>query len=324
MKKLKLMRINSGEFFTEEKYIDIIEAFNNGMVKVTETNIVVVKSNNKIFESTLVKTEEDTLTVTYQGKFMDGTAFRLVKPSKLMSQNDSVIVFGSLSGDGYAVRYEMNNINSDDNESFIRSRDTGFFNASDSKAEFLLKTAKKFRIINPIIAKEHMQRFLNLMEKNNFELLKFSNIQNILNGYVLASELNLLSDQDVEKSLKDLKVSFQSKKLSRYSMRAPIKQKENYPLRREVSIKPNYESINEYFVAIHNRGFFSFLQKKPLVFFVGMKVVKVKDNEIILEGSGFSDFNEILYRIILHKPQDLIDSIRLEMIREQKIIDFYS
>ena len=122
MKKLQLTKANPGNYSKDKPVLELVKSFNNGLVEISDERIYIKTNDNKTFTSSLKKTEEDFISETFQGTYEDGTSFRLIKPSgvakqimSLQGQGES-ISFGGMTGDGYAVHFNIVEINAPDGQ----------------------------------------------------------------------------------------------------------------------------------------------------------------------------------------------------------------
>ncbi|HNY45114.1 MAG TPA: hypothetical protein PLG11_07570 [Bacteroidales bacterium] len=296
MKKLQLTKANPGNYSKDKPVLELVKSFNNGLVEISDERIYIKTNDNKTFTSSLKKTEEDFISETFQGTYEDGTSFRLIKPSgvakqimSLQGQGES-ISFGGMTGDGYAVHFNIVEINAPDSNDYSESRDTEFTSAIESKAETLVMTADSLHEFNPKMAKEHISRFMNLLSENEIELVKFEHVQNIIYGFVLAIRLNLIDEDTANKRLNEIRLRFASKDHSRFENGIHVSGPHG-GAGRVIEIIPNFELKEGYLVTIYNQDSLhpvwgNNIQMAPKQ----MKVVRKSETEIELRGFGHDMF----------------------------------
>ncbi len=330
MKKLHLTKVNPGNYSKDKPIYERLKTFNNGLVEISPTNITVKTKDNKTFTSNLRKTEQDFMSETFQGTFEDGTAFRLILPGgvakeimQLQGAGDS-ISFGGLTGDGYAVHFDLVNQTDPDTNDFQESRDTEFTSSTDSKAETLVMTADSLQEINPKMAAEHISRFMNLLKENEIEVVKFEHIQNIIYGFVLAIRLSMIDEETANEKLSQLKLRFLSSDHLRYENNIHVSGPHG-GAGRGVEIVPNFKLKEGYLVTIYNQdGNHPFWGNNIQMATKQMKVINKTENEIQLRGFGtdplgnsFSD-----YALSIHLSGNDIDHIKLHMLDRGIIIKY--
>lgn len=307
MKKLQLTKANPGNYSKDKTVFEFLKTFNNGLVEISDERIFIKTKDNKTFSSNLKKKEEDFISETFQGFYEDGSAFRLIKPGgvakqimSLQGQGES-ISFGGMTGDGYAVHFNIVEMTEPDKNDYSESRDTEFTSSTESKAETLVMTADSLQEFNPKMAKEHISRFMNLLTGNDLELVKFEHIQNIVYGFVLAIRLNMIDEATANEKLSSIKLRFASKDHLRYENGIHVSGPHGGAAR-GIEIVPNYKLKDGYLVTIFNLDGINPLwgnniQMAPKQ----MKVVRKTENEIELRGFGhdmigntFSDYGMTL------------------------------
>ena len=233
---------------------------------------------------------------TFQGFYEDGSPFRLIKPGgvakqimSLQGQGES-ISFGGMTGDGYAVHFNIVELTEPDKNDYSESRDTVFTSSTESKAETLVMTADSLHEFNPKMAQEHISRFMNLLTENEIELVKFEHIQNIVYGFVLAIRLNMIDEATANEKLNRIKLRFASKDHIRYENGIHVSGPHG-GAGRGIQIVPNFELKEGYLVTIYNQDglhplWGNNIQMAPKQ----MKVVRKSENEIELRGFGHDMF----------------------------------
>lgn len=330
MKKLKLTKINPGNYSKDKVIYERLKTFNNGLVEITTSSIVVKTKDNKTFQSSLYKTEEDFMSETFQGQYEDGTAFRLIKPGgvaknimELRGESENVS-FGGMTGDGYAVHFELAIESSPDNNDFKESGDTEFTSSTESKAETLVMTADSLQEINPKIASEHISRFMNLLEQNEIEVVKFEHVQNIIYGFVLAIRLSVIDEETANNKLNKLKLRFLSSDHLRYENNVHVSGPHG-GAGRGIEVVPNFKLKEGYLVTVYNQdGNHPFWGNNIQMAAKQMKVINRTTSEIQLQGFGtdplgnsFSD-----YALSIHLSGNDIDHIKLHMLDRGIIIKY--
>lgn len=300
MKKLKLVKVNPGSYQNDQVVCERLKTFNNGKVDLTDNKIIIKTSDNNKFASNLRKTEEDFMSETFLGSFEDGSSFRLIKPGgvakQILSAQGQVdsIIFGGMTGDGYAVHFELTELSDPDSDDIKEDRNTQFTSAEDSKAEALVQTADSLHEFNPQMAKEHIKRFMNLISENESEFLKFDHIQNIIYGFVLAIRLGVINEDSANQKLSDLKFRFYSTDHIRIENGVPTQgsiRGDNKGANRGIEIIPNFELKEGYLVTIYNQDgnhpvWGNNIQMAPKQ----MKIIHKTENHIVLRGFGTDDF----------------------------------
>lgn len=311
MKKLKLTKANPGSYQQDQEVFERLKSFNNGQVDLTQDKIIIKAIDNSKFSSKLRKTEEDFMSETFQGSYENGETFRLIKPGGVAKQILSAqgqgesITFGGMTGDGYAVHFELVDLGESNNDDFEENQNTEFTSAADSKAETLVQTADSLHEINPQMAKEHIKRFMNLLSENDSEFLKFEHVQNIIYGFVLAIRLGLINEDSANQKLRDLKFRFYSTDHIRIENGVPTQgsiRGDNKGANRGIEITPNFELKEGYLVTIYNQDgnhpvWGNNIQMAPKQ----MKTIHKTENHIVLRGFGtdvfgntFSDYGMTL------------------------------
>ena len=296
MRKLQLTKANPGNYTKDKQVLELVKSFNNGLIEISDDKILIKTKDNKIFSSNLKKTEEDFMSETFQGFYEDGSPFRLIKPGgvakqimSLQGQGES-ISFGGMTGDGYAVHFNIVEQTEPDKNDYSESRDTEFTSSTESKAETLVMTADSLHEFNPKMAQEHINRFMNLLTENEIELVKFEHIQNIVYGFVLAIRLNMIDEATANEKLNRIKLRFASKDHIRYENGIHVSGPHG-GAGRGIQIVPNFELKEGYLVTIYNQAglhplWGNNIQMAPKQ----MKVVSKTANEIELRGFGHDMF----------------------------------
>ncbi len=102
-----MARINYGDHYVEKNICDFIRSLNGGTITMTSDHLSINK-NGVLLETSVSICEEDVFTITWVGKFLDGTQFRVVKPKKQYSFMFYPITIASMFHDGYAVQFNLN------------------------------------------------------------------------------------------------------------------------------------------------------------------------------------------------------------------------
>lgn len=108
--KIVLDKVNKGNHPNEYCYADYAKQFDNCDVIIDTKELLIKKNGKEVFRSIIMPYEEDSLTITYTGKWLDGSSFRIVRPgtgiiSLLQLMGKETITFGSMYPDGYAVSF---------------------------------------------------------------------------------------------------------------------------------------------------------------------------------------------------------------------------
>jgi hypothetical protein len=330
MKKLHMTKANPGNYSKDKKIYTWLKTFNNGLVELSNSAITVITRDNKTFRSNLKKIEEDFITETFQGEYEDGTSFRLILPGgvaknilKLQGKGDS-ISFGGLTGDEYAVHFDLVDQNERDIEEFDETQDTEFISSTASKAETLVMTADSLHEFNPQMASEHIRRFMNLVSDNEIEILKFEHIQNIIYGFVLAIRLKILDEQTANKKLNELKLRFVSKDHLRYENGIHVSGPHG-GAGRGIEIVPNFKLREGYLVTIYNQdGVHPVWGNNVQMATKQMKAVHRTVNEIQLRGFGTDPLGNsfVDYGLSIHLSENEIDHIKLHLFDRGVVIKY--
>jgi hypothetical protein len=315
MKKLHLISVNPGSYTKEKPIYTRLQGFNNALVELSETSISIKGKNNQTFFSHLQKVEEDFLTISYQGAYEDGTAFRLVMPGGtakaiLVARGEGEsISFGDLTGDGYAVNFDLVDENQPDSAYNQESRDINADNPMESKAEILLATVDTFQHTNLELAKVNINRYLALLENNKIEFLKFSYVQNIIYGFGLAIRLKVINEQTANEKLSNLKYTFMSSDHLRYEQGIHVSGPHGGS-RRVVEFAPNFEQKEGYLVTIYNQdGTHPFWGDNVQMATKRMKVTEKSNHVIKLQGFGTDPMGNSFrdYAMTIHLTDQDID-----------------
>lgn len=322
MKKLHLTKVNPGNYSKDKPFYERLKTFNNGLADISTSSITVKSKDNRTFTSKLQKTEEDFLSETFQGSFEDGTSFRLIKPGGVAKQmmglqgKGESISFGGMTGDGYAVHFELVSSNEPDTKDFEESRNTEFTSSTESKAETLVMTADSLQESNPKMAIEHISRFMNLLEQNEIEVVKFEHIQNIIYGYVIAIRLSVIDEDTANKKLSNLKLRYHSKDHLRYENGIHVSGPHG-GVGRGVEVVPNFNLKEGYLVTIYNQdGLHPLWGNNIQMATKQMKVISKTENEIQLRGFGADPLGNSFadYALSIHLSGNDIEFIKLHML----------
>jgi len=128
-----MTRINLGDNSKDNSICERLKTFNNGLIELTDTSVTVITKDQKTFKSNLRKTEEDFLSETFQGSFEDGTSFRLILPGgeareimEVMGKGE-VLTFGGMTGNGYAVDFDLVEKSEPDKQDYVHHKGRGIF-----------------------------------------------------------------------------------------------------------------------------------------------------------------------------------------------------
>lgn len=330
MKKLHLNKINPGNYGKDKSIYERLKTFNNGLIELSDTSVTITTKDNKTFKSSLHKTEQDFMSETFQGSYEDGTSFRLIRPGGVAREimtaqgKGESLSFGGMTGDGYAVHFDLVDKSEPDKQEYKQDQNTEFVSATESKAETLVMTADSLKEMNPNMAKEHLSRFMNLIAENEIEIIKFEHVQNILYGYVLALRLSMLDEHSANQKLNELKLRFLSSDHLRYENDVHVSGPHGGAAR-GVEIVPNFELKEGYLVTIYNQDgnhpvWGNNIQMAPK----RMKVINKTENEIQLRGFGTDSFGASFadYAISVHLSGHEIDHIKLHMLDRGVVIKY--
>ena len=286
MNKIHLEAVNIGNFAKDKPFYERLKTFNNAKIEITDNFIKIICKNGDVFSSKLVKVEKDSLTITYEGKYEDGTPFRLVK----QISNNKWFSIGDLTGDGYAVYFNIVDLSEPDNEVFSESQDTEFISATSSKAETLIIAADSIYKSLPEMAKNYINRFINLLNENEIEIIKFKYIQNIIYGYVLGTRLSIIDEDKANSQIGSLKINFVSNSHLRYENKIMVSGP-HIGAKRLIEIKPNFKQKEGYLVTIYNLvGKHPFWGDNIQMATKQMKIISKSNDEITLRGFGYDDY----------------------------------
>jgi hypothetical protein len=325
MKKLVLVNLNPGSYSLEEKQqINIIKTFNNKLIELTENQINIYDRNDRCFNSDLLFLEEDSITKTYRGQFDGNVQFRLIRPNGiariiLEKKNEiDFVVFGSLSGDGYALHFELHDVDYADVYDFNTSQDLEFISASESKAEALVLLADDIVESDSSAASGYITRFLKLVENNDVDILKFEFVENLMYGYLLAINLSFFDENEAQNKLAKLGFRFYSTHLRVFN-----NGKEDFGyddgIDKLIEIVPNYTTRQDYIVTIYNKSSSSTEKAKDIHFSsLIMKVIKISEDEIVMKDyeSSRDDLSNSQFEIKLHMLDFEVKNVELVMIEE--------
>lgn len=322
MKKLHLKNVNPGSYSKDKPFYELLTTFNNGQIEISTTSVKIKTKDNKIFISTLRKIEQDFLSETFQGNFEDGTLFRLVTPGGVAKEimnlqgTEETITFGGMTGDGYAVHFDLVSSDHPDSIGFEESRNTEFVSSTESKAEALVITSDSLEEINPQMATEHIGRFMNLLEQNEIEIVKFEHVQNIIYGFVLAIRLSVIDEDAANRKLSALKLRYHSTDHLRYENGIHVSGPHG-GAGRGVEIVPNFKTGEGYLVTIYNQdGLHPLWENNIQMAPKQMKVIKKTEKEIQLRGFGYDPLGNPFddYALSIQLSGNDIEYIKLHML----------
>jgi hypothetical protein len=166
------------------------------------------------------------------------------------------------------------------------------------------------------MAKEHIGRFMNLLEQNEIEVVKFEHIQNIVYGYVLAIRLSAIDEDTANDKLNNLKLRYHSKDHLRYENDRHVSGPHG-GAGRGIEVVPNFKLKEGYLVTVYNQdGIHPVWGNNIQMATKQMKVINKTENEIQLRGFGtdpmgnsFSD-----YALSIHISGNDIEYIKLHML----------
>ena len=330
MKKLRLNKINLGNYSKDKTICERLKNFNNGLIEISDRLIVIKINDNQTFTSSLQATEQDFMSETFQGTYEDGTNFRLIRPGGVAREimnakgNGESLTFGGMTGDGYAVHFEMVESTEPDNNEFEENQNTEFVSSTESKAETLVMTADSLHEMNPEMAKEHINRFINLIQENEIEIVKFEHVQNIGYGLVLAMRLSILDESTASEILSKVKLRYHSSDHLRYENDIHVSGPHG-GAGRGVEITPNFKLKEGYLVTVYNQDnlhpvWGDNIQMAPKQ----MKVINKTDNEIQLRGFGEDAMGNTFedYAVSIHFSNNEIDHMKLHMLDRGIVIKY--
>lgn len=321
MKKLHLNKVNVGNYLKDKNICERLKTFNNGLIEISETSIAIKAKDGINFTSTLNKAEQDFMSETFHGNYEDGTSFRLIRPGGVAKEimtakgDGESISFGGMTGDGYAVHFDLVETSEPDKKDFSENQDTEFTSATESKAETLVMTADSLHEMNPEMAREHISRFMNLLQDNEIEIVKFEHVQNIIYGFVLAIRLSMIDEDAANKMLGGLKLRYLSPDQLRYENGVHVAGPHG-GASRGVEIVPNFKLKEGYLVTIYNQdGNHPFWGNNIQMAPKQMKITNKSNNEIVLNGFGFDQLGNSFedYGIKIKIKENSIQEISLLM-----------
>jgi len=186
----------------------------------------------------------------------------------------------------------------------------------ESKAETLVLTANSLHEFNPAMARDHISRFMKLLNENEIEILKFENIQNIILGYILAIRLSIIDETTANKKIADLKFRFHSKDHLRYENGIHVSGPHG-GAGRGIEIIPNFELKEGYLVTIYNMdGNHPFWGNNIQMASKQMKIIEKQNDKIQLRGFGNDYLGNSFsgYAITVSLVVNEIDHITLHII----------
>ena len=332
LNKLHLKSINPGSFSNDKGIYQRLITYNNGFIELNDNYVTITSKDNSTFRSDLRKTEKNFTSATYIGKYEDGKSFRLIRPDgearilMLKLQKPERICFASMTGDGYAVHFDLVNKSEPDNFEHEQAQNEMSTSVTESKAETLVMTASRFKDMLPDIAKEYLGRFMNLLDHSKVEIIKFDYIQNILYGYSLAVLFSLLDEQSANQKLNNMKLRFFSSDHLRYENGIHVSGPHGGAAR-VVEIVPNFQKKEGYIVTIFNQDnnhpfFGNNVQMSPKQ----MRVINKTPSEIKLRGFGKDNFGSSYqdYGITICFSGLEIDHIKLHLLDKGVVIKYIS
>lgn len=296
MHKLHLININAGSYPKDRPICEKLANFNNCLVDITQHTVLIYDKNGTIrFRCDLKTIEEDFMSTTFMGRYEDGKSFRIVRPGGSFSEGND-LTFGGMSGDEYAVHFSMVDENAPDKVDYETNNDTTFISSAESKAEILVLTADQCKNLQPEMAIDYIKRFLKMITEIGFEFIKFEHIQNIVYGINLAIEFSIIDKNEGYKVLNSLKLSFLSRKQSRYENGNNTM---NVNAVRSVEIIPNFQLNEGYLVAVFNHDGgnrnIQMVPKQMKTISRAEKMIKLQGFGVDSHGVAFSDYAISLY-----------------------------
>ena len=301
MKKLHLKTVSIGNYSKDNKIRKRLVAFNNGLIELSETSIEITAKDGRRLTSSLTSagslTKESKVMSLgiFHGSYEDGTSFRLSRPTDWFKEiitergQPQNITFGDMTGDGYAVTFDLVETTEPDIGDVPVNQGTGLISPSDSKAEQLVYAADAVENTDPNGAVGYIRRFLSLVQENEIEIVKFEHTQNIIYGFILAVRLSIIDEETANDILGELKLNYTSSNSIRYENGIHIMGSDSAN-RTRIEIAPNFITKEGYLVTIYGQehgGNDSFSLSK-----IQMKSTHKSITEIVLKGFGYSDWGE--------------------------------
>lgn len=107
MEKLSIEKVNYGDHYVERSICERLKKFDGGTIIMTDNHIRVQNANDSL-DTPISFYERDPFTVSWTGKYEDGTQFRIVKPNpQFLAITGNTVTFGSMYHDGYAVHFKI-------------------------------------------------------------------------------------------------------------------------------------------------------------------------------------------------------------------------
>lgn len=107
MERLSIEQVNYGDHYIERGYCDKIQGFNGGLIEMSQNHLRIHNGNDSL-ETNIVFFEKDPFTISWVGKFSNGTPFRIVKPHpQFIAMTGNTITIASMYHDGYAVHFNI-------------------------------------------------------------------------------------------------------------------------------------------------------------------------------------------------------------------------
>lgn len=322
MNKLHLTKINPGSYSRDKAICDRLKGFNNALIDLSSSSVKITVKDKSVFVSRLQKVEEDFMSETFQGTYEDGVPFRLVLPGatvkavmKMQGAQESLTI-AAMTGDGYAVHFDMMNVSSPDKNDFEEARGTNFVSAAESKAEALLVTADSFKESNPNSAAGYLRRFLELIQNSEVEALRFEHVQNIMYGLILSIRLSVITEEEANEIVEKIRFYFSSVDHYRYENGIHVSGPHG-GARRGIEVIPNFEKEEGYLVTIYNEdGNHPFWGNNIQVATKQMKTIKRTADEIQLRGFGEDELGNSFstYALSIHLKNNDVEYVKLYML----------
>lgn len=322
MNKLHLTKINPGSYSRDKVICERLKSFNNALIDLTSNSIKVTTKDKSTFVSKLQKVEEDFMSETFQGLYEDGTPFRLVVPggtAKIIMEAQGAqafITLAAMTGDGYAIHFDMVTANSPDKNNFEETKESNFVSAADSKAEALLMTADSFKETNQKATADYLKRFLDLIQENKVEAIRFQHVQNIIYGLILSVQFSVIDESELDEIAGQIKFYFSSSDHYRYENGEHVSGPHG-GARRGIEVIPNFEKQEGYLVTIYNEdGNHPIWGNNIQVATKQMKTVKRTENEIQLRGYGEDEMGNSFstYALSIHLKNGDVEYVKLHML----------
>lgn len=149
MNTLLLSWVTVGSHPDEVPYFELAKTFHNCQYEMTDNRFVVYRNGQEIFSTNIELYESDHICKTHRGQFENGKRFRIVqacdelKPLAKANGVDSLTI-GSMFSDGYAVRFQIEELSENRINVFLKSLVDGNNNPKKGQLIFHSNTHQRY------------------------------------------------------------------------------------------------------------------------------------------------------------------------------------